>query len=82
MALTVSASSSDWPLQASDGECPLVWDKLGRQGQCLPAGWSGGGVRGQRRAGASWTGVSVWPFLLWISMTLSSEAHAFGHGFS
>lgn len=48
MALTVSASSSDWPLQASDGECPLVWDKLGRQGQCLPAGWLGGGVRGQR----------------------------------
>lgn len=41
IALTVSASSSDWPLAArgpSNSEWPLVWDKLWRQGQCLSAG--------------------------------------------
>lgn len=42
MALTVSASSfSDWPWAPkgpSSSECPLVWDKLWRQDQCLPAG--------------------------------------------
>lgn len=41
MALTVSASSSDWPwapLGPSNSEWPLVWDKLWRQGQCLPSG--------------------------------------------
>lgn len=39
IALTVSASSSDWPcaaLGASDSEWALVRDKLWRQGQCLP----------------------------------------------
>lgn len=39
IALTVSASSSDWPCAAlgtSDSEWPLIWDKLWRQGQCLP----------------------------------------------
>lgn len=39
IALTVSASSSDWPCAAlgtSDSEWPLVWAKLWRQGQCLP----------------------------------------------
>lgn len=40
MALTVSASSSDWPrapIGPSISEWPLVWDKLWRQDQCLPS---------------------------------------------
>lgn len=94
MALTVSASSSDWPwapLEPSDSECPLVWDKLWRQGQCLPSGADRETrmAQGSVHAGAflhCWEhplNVCGWPcFLLWISITLSSEAHAFGHGCS
>lgn len=92
MALTVSASSSDWPwapVGPSNSEWPLVWDKLWRQGQCLPSGT-------EREIHMGWGSIHVgaslhhWGyalcvcvcFLLWISITLSSEAQAFGHGFS
>lgn len=82
IALTVSASSSDWPcaaLGASDSEWVLVWDKLWRQGQCLPG-----------RTARFEHSLYFWKYFLhggggflpWISITLSSEAQAFGHGFS
>lgn len=83
IALTVSASSSDWPcaaLGASDSEWVLVWDKLWRQGQCLPA-------RTVKFEHSFFIHTYIFCmggvyFLPWISITLSSEAQAFGHGFS